>query len=82
MALAVARVDSHGAGAAYVVRGLGDRRPGRIRLGDLVALLRTGDQVDSLAAPVVQVAFLVAAGGLALALVLRTSTLRIQGGEL
>jgi hypothetical protein len=48
----------------------------------VVALLRTGDQVDSLAAPVVQVAFLVAAGGLALALVLRTSTLRLQGGEL
>jgi hypothetical protein len=48
----------------------------------VVALLRTGDQVDSLATPVVQVAFLLAAGGLALALVLRTSTLRLQGGEL
>jgi uncharacterized integral membrane protein len=48
----------------------------------VVALLRIGDQVDSLATPVVQVAFLVAAGGLSLALVLRTSTLRIQGGEL
>jgi Putative zinc-finger len=47
-----------------------------------VALLRTGNQVDSLATPVVQVAFLIAAGGLALALVLRTSTLRLQGGEL
>jgi hypothetical protein len=48
----------------------------------VVALLRTGDQVEALATPVVQVAFMVAAGGLALALVLRTSTLRLQGGEL
>jgi hypothetical protein len=48
----------------------------------VVALLRTGDQVDTLTTPVVQVAFVVGAGGLALALVLRTSTLRLQGGEL
>jgi hypothetical protein len=48
----------------------------------VVALLRTGDQVDALATPVVQVAFVVGAGGLALALMLRTSTLRLQGGEL
>jgi hypothetical protein len=48
----------------------------------VVALLRTGDQVQALATPVVQGAFMVGAGGLALTLVLRTSTLRLQGGEL
>jgi hypothetical protein len=48
----------------------------------VVAVLRTGDQVDALATPFGQVAFLVGAGVLALALVLRTSTLRLQGGEL
>lgn len=48
----------------------------------VVALLRTGDQVDALTTPVAQVAFLLGAVGLALALVLRTSTLRLQGGEL
>ena len=48
----------------------------------VVALLRAGDQVDALTTPVVQVAFVVGAGVLALALVLRTSTLRLAGGEL
>jgi hypothetical protein len=48
----------------------------------VVALLRTGDQVDALTTPFGQGAFVVAAGVLALALVLRTSTLRLQGGEL
>jgi hypothetical protein len=48
----------------------------------VVALLRVGDQVDALTTPVGQVGFVVAAGGLVLALVLRTSTLRLQGGEL
>ena len=48
----------------------------------LVALLRTGDHVDALTTPLGQVAFVVVAGVLALALVLRTSTLRLQGGEL
>jgi len=48
----------------------------------VLALLRTGDQVDALATPLAQVAFLAGAGGLALALVLRTSTLHLQGGEL
>jgi hypothetical protein len=47
-----------------------------------VALLRTGDQVDALTTPFGQVAFVVGAGVLALALVLRTSTLRLRGGEL
>jgi antitoxin component of MazEF toxin-antitoxin module len=47
-----------------------------------VALLRTGDHVDALTTPFVQVAFVIGAGVLALALVLRTSTLRLQGGEL
>jgi hypothetical protein len=48
----------------------------------VVALLRLGDQVDALTTPVGQVAFVVGAGGLVLALVLRTSTLRLAGGEL
>ncbi len=48
----------------------------------VVALLRTGDQVDALTTPLGQVAFLVGAGVFALGLVLRTSTLRLQGGEL
>jgi hypothetical protein len=48
----------------------------------VVALLRVGDQVDALTTPGGQVAFVVGAGGLLLALVLRTSTLRLQGGEL
>ena len=47
-----------------------------------VALLRTGDQVDALTTPFGQAAFVVGSGLLALALVLRTSTLRLQGGEL
>ena len=48
----------------------------------VVALLRLGDQVTALTSPLGQVAFVVAAVGLVLALVLRTSTLRLQGGEL
>ena len=48
----------------------------------VVALLRIGDSVEALTTPVGQVALVVGAGGLALALVLRTSTLRLQGGEL
>ena len=48
----------------------------------VVALLRTGDRVDALTTPVGQLAFVVGASGLALALVLRTSTLRLPGGEL
>lgn len=48
----------------------------------VVALLRAGDQVDALTTPVGQVAFVVGAAGLVLALVLRTSTLRLPGGEL
>lgn len=48
----------------------------------VVALLRLRDQVDALTTPYGQVAFVVTAGVLALALVLRTSTLRLQGGEL
>ena len=48
----------------------------------VVALLRAGDRVDALTTPVLQVGFLLGAGGLVLALVLRTSTLRLQGGEL
>jgi hypothetical protein len=47
-----------------------------------VALLRTGDAVDALTTPIGQVLFVVVAAGLALALVLRTSSLRLQGGEL
>lgn len=47
-----------------------------------VALLRTGDDVGALTTPAVQVAFVTGAGVLALALVLRTSTLSLQGGEL
>ncbi len=48
----------------------------------MVALLRTADHVDALTTTFGQVAFVVGAGVLALALVLRTSTLRLQGGEL
>ena len=48
----------------------------------VVALLRAGDRVDALTTPVLQVGFLLGAGGLVLALVLRTSTLRLQGGAL
>jgi hypothetical protein len=48
----------------------------------VVVLLRTGDRVGALTTPFAQVAFLVGAGVLALTLVLRTSTLRLQGGEL
>jgi hypothetical protein len=48
----------------------------------VVALLRTRDDVDALTTTAGQVAFVVGAGVLALALVLRTSTLRLQGGEL
>jgi hypothetical protein len=48
----------------------------------VVALLRLGDQVHALTTPLGQVACVVGAGGLVLALVLRTSTLRLQGGEL
>lgn len=48
----------------------------------VVALLRTGDRVDELTTLVGQVGFVVGAGVLVLALVLRTSTLRLQGGEL
>lgn len=48
----------------------------------VVVLLRTGDQVGALTTPAAQVAFVLGAGVLALALVLRTSSLRLQGGEL
>jgi hypothetical protein len=48
----------------------------------VVALLRVGDRVGALTTPLGQVAFVVGAGALVLALVLRTSTLRLQGGEL
>ncbi len=48
----------------------------------VVALLRTDDRVDALTTPFGQVAFVVGAGVLALTLVLRTSTLRLQGGQL
>jgi hypothetical protein len=48
----------------------------------VVALLRTRDDVGALTTAAGQVAFLVGAGVLALALVLRTSTLRLRGGEL
>jgi hypothetical protein len=48
----------------------------------VVALLRLGDQVEALTTAVGQVGFVVGAGGLVVALVLRTSTLRLQGGEL
>ncbi len=48
----------------------------------VVVLLRTQGRVDVLTTPAVQLAFVVGAGVLALALVLRTATLRLQGGEL
>jgi Putative zinc-finger len=48
----------------------------------VVALLRTRDDVGALTTTAGQVAFVVGAGVLALALVLRTSTLRLRGGEL
>jgi hypothetical protein len=48
----------------------------------VVALLRARDQVDALTTSFGQVAFVVVASGLVLALVLRTSTLRLHGGEL
>jgi hypothetical protein len=48
----------------------------------VMALLRAGDRVDALTTPAAQIAFVLGAGALALALVLRTSTLRLQGGEL
>jgi hypothetical protein len=48
----------------------------------VVALLRADDQVDALTTPAGQVAFVLGSAGLVLALVLRTSTLRLQGGEL
>ncbi len=48
----------------------------------VVALLRAGDRVDALTTLVWQVGFVLGAGVLVLALVLRTSTLRLQGGEL
>ena len=48
----------------------------------VVVLLRTGDEVGALTTPAAQVAFVLGAGALALTLVLRTSTLRLQGGEL
>ncbi len=47
-----------------------------------VALLRAGDRVDVLTTVAGQVGFVLGAGLLVLALVLRTSTLRLQGGEL
>ena len=46
-----------------------------------VVSLRTGGEVDALTSPMAQAAFVVGASLLAVALVLRTSTLRIQGGE-
>ncbi len=48
----------------------------------VVAVLRIGDRVEALTTPAGQVALVVGAGALALALVLRTSTLHLQGGEL
>jgi hypothetical protein len=48
----------------------------------VVALLRTGDQTDALTTPVGQLAFVLGACALVLALVLRTSSLRLPGGEL
>ncbi len=48
----------------------------------VVALLRADDRVDVLTTLVGQGGFVLAAGVLVLALVLRTSTLRLQGGEL
>ena len=47
-----------------------------------VVALRTGGDVDVLVSPVAQVAFVTGALLFAVALVLRTSTLRIQGGDL
>lgn len=47
-----------------------------------VAVVRTGGSVDVLATPLVQLAVLAAGAALATTLVLRTSTLRLQGGEL
>lgn len=47
----------------------------------VVAVLRTGDRVGALTTPAGQVALLVVAGLLALGLVLRTSSLRLQGGQ-
>ncbi len=48
----------------------------------VVAVLRADDRVDALTTLVGQVGFVLGAGVLVLALVLRTSTLRLQGGEL
>ena len=48
----------------------------------VVALLRIDDRVEALTTPAGQVALVAAAGGLAVALVLRTTTLHLQGGEL
>lgn len=47
-----------------------------------VVLVRTGGTVDALTTPAVQLAFTAAGLALAAALVLRTSTLRLQGGDL
>ena len=47
-----------------------------------VVLVRTGGSVDVIAAPSVQLVVLVVGAVLAATLVLRTSTLRIQGGDL
>ena len=47
-----------------------------------VVALRTGGDVDVLVSPAAQVAFVTGALLFAVALVLRTSTLRIQGGDL
>ncbi len=48
----------------------------------VVALLRLGGDVHVLTGPAAQVLFLVGAGALGLTLVLRTSSLRLQGGGL
>jgi hypothetical protein len=48
----------------------------------VVVLLRSEDRMDLLATPAAQVGFTAAALALAATLVLRTSTLRLQGGEL
>jgi hypothetical protein len=47
-----------------------------------VVIVRTGGSVDALTAPAVQVAFAVSGIVLAAGLVLRTSSLRLQGGDL
>lgn len=47
-----------------------------------VAVVRTGGDVEVLATPVVQLVVLAVGAALATTLVLRTSTLRIQGGDL